>query len=263
MDDHSGRIPAPAAGTIRDEAARVCSAAGRLPGAARRSFIAGRFIGSLDQFHDVHAAVQSGSVAIFLESKAGREHLTEVLAPGACIGRHAASSGVGERCKLVALEPAVVLEVPMDSYLELLSRDSGLAAAAAGIKAWQHAMLLRRLTVLHLQTPPERVAAALLYLTTLLATRCPLARGSHVRLSQSTIAATAGLGRQSANRALRQLAHSRLIHVERGFLCVLRPEALGRVVSGGVPAQPEGGPTTCKLRTPLVRLTCPTSSEDG
>ncbi len=263
MDTNKNPDPALVAHRVRDDQARLRSAAARLPGAARRSFAEGQLVGSLGQFHDVHAAVESGSLAVFVESRGGKEHLTEVLAPGSCIGRHAAStSGIGERGKLVALEPSVVLEVSMDSYLELLSRDTELAVAAAGVRAWQHAMLLRRIAILHLERPAERVAAALLYLAALLGTPCPLARGSYLHLGQSTITATAGLGRQSVNRALGQLARSRMIFVRRGFLCVLSPGALWRVASGAAIPRSEDGSTTCKLRTPKVALTCPTSPED-
>jgi hypothetical protein len=200
--------------------------------------------------------------ALAIESGRGRAdaQILEVIAPvdGALCGAICGRSLVqAEReLSLVALIPTTVLSLTESVSEELAAADPKLAAPVLSALLERSGDLLRRLVSREEPDVLRRVAGALCYLADRVGVSCPVASGCRIQLAQATIAATAGLSRQTANRALRQLQEWGFVRSERSMVCVLDREALRILADGGRPLHARVPVGPCKLRQPTAMLTC-------
>lgn len=226
-----------------------------LPGVVRRRFPA-------------HATVplpESVPMVLFIEEGAmgrqlRRDHepaIVEVLGAGSWM----CTSDTDDECQgaewsLVTLAPTTVLQLPRATFRIACAGDVWLGEQALESERRRQRALLARLAVLCERSSTRRVARTLLYLADAMGESCPIGRGLRLSLPQHVIAATVDLARQTTNRELRRLHQSRVLHIERGMVCLVDRELLMEVASGGLLVRPAMRPATCKLRYPEMPLDC-------
>lgn len=220
-------------------------------------------------WHDaepVHSVVEHGCLAIGCQrTRSGELYIADVLARGSCFVPRPLF--LSDHCDwmTITLTPVTVLQMPLDRYMWHLSHDAALAAAAAEAKGRQYEALLHRLAVLGLAGALPRTAGTLLYLADRMAERCPLAGGRMMPLTQHVVAGIADLTRQTANAELKRLQRARLVHLERGFVCLLQPERLREIAAGHPLRAAPAHRTTCRYRHPEKPLDCvqPVAAKGG
>jgi len=208
--------------------------------------------GAADSFQ----VVVDGALAIQCHGEDGRRITLEVLGHGACIPPVGIGPPLSGRIIFSALVPSCVARVPQSSFERVLLTHPSLASAVWAKIAHQHAELLCRLAIQSERSPSRRVASAVLYLAQKLGQPCPLAAGTRVPLAQTAIAQVAGVTRQTANRALRQMQALGLIRTERSLLCILDRDGLKGFTRGRVAARVWKPADSCKLVHPDEPLTC-------
>lgn len=214
----------------------------------------------------LHRVVEHGYLATgFQRTRSGELYIAEVLGPGTCFVSRPLFLSNEFDWMMIALTPVTVLEMPLDHYRWHLFRDVALAAAAAEAEARQYEALLHRLSVLGLAGALPRTAGTLLYLADRMAERCPLAGGRMMPLTQPIVAGIADLTRQTANAELKRLQRARLVHLERGFVCLLQPERLREIAAGHPLRAAPAHRTTCRYRHPEKPLDCvqPVAAKGG
>lgn len=229
----------------------VLASDARIP---RRRMAAGASLLATTFPHDV-IVVLDGALAVEVSLADGEVQILEVVGPQAGMLRGRSLVVADGSSLLRALVPTTIVRLPEAELNRLLEADGRLACSLADQLCDRAAELRERLLARNTRDARRRVAHSLLYLLDKIGLACSLAPGHRLPLSQATIAAAAGVARQTVNRALRDLQALGLIHIEREMLCVLDRSALKTVAQGGRlkhARAPAGGCAFVNPATPLV-----------
>lgn len=221
----------------------------------RRRLTAGKTLLPHEFAHGV-LAVLDGALAIEVSLADGEVQILEVVGPSAGMLSGRLLAAARRPTFLRALVPTTVVSLSERELSRLLEADGLLACALVNQLCERATELRGRLAARNTRDVHLRIAHSLLYLLGEMGLTCPLAPGSRLPLSQATIAAVAGITRQTANRVLRDLQALGLAHLERDAVCVLDRSALEQLAEGRQlesVRRPAGG---CRLVHPDARLTC-------
>ena len=205
--------------------------------------------------HDI-IAVFDGALAIEVSLADGEVQILEVVGPRSGILRGRSFGTVDRPVRLRALVPTTVIRLSEAEFLRLLEADGRLACSLADQLCDRAGELRERLFARNTRDARLRVAHSLLYLLDKIDVVCALAPGHRLPLSQATIAAVAGVARQTVNRALRNLQALGLIHIEREVLCVLDHSALKTFAQGGRVKHARAPAAGCAFAHPAAPLSC-------
>lgn len=181
--------------------------------------------------HDI-IAVLSGALAIEVSITDGDAQIAEVVGPHAGILRVDSLGAAHRPVRLRALIPTTVTRLSEVEFRRLLAADAQLALRLADALFGRAAELRERLLARSVRSARRRVAHAVLYLLDRIGVASPLAPGSRLAVSQATIAETAGIARQTANRALHELQALGLLHLESQMVRVLDRPGLETLAQG-------------------------------
>ena len=171
--------------------------------------------------------VSSGAIKILLPSAEGDEAIIATLRPGDFFGELALLDGAPRSATAVALEASETMELPRDTFLDLLDHDPSLRDALLAGIAHELRRVTGQLEELHFLDLPGRLAMRL----------SRLARDAHptsdeVSLdwpyTQSDLASMIGGTRQSVNKLLSELVDDGLVIIERDTLVIPSVSALAR-----------------------------------
>jgi CRP-like cAMP-binding protein len=251
-------IPVDAAGrplACSTEAASLCEAVGRIPHVVRRRFAAQAAV-DLPASPALTLFVAEGAIARCLDRE-GDLVIVEVHGPGSWFSNLETEDPRAKgRWTLIALAPTLVLQMSTPAFHAACCSSRAASEAALDAERRRQSALLARMACLQDRSPVRRVACTLLYLGDALGQPCDLGGGIRVALPQRLIAAAVDLARQTTNRELRRLNHSRILHVERGVVCIVDRELLLEVAAGRIRPVPAPRPAACKLLNPQMALDC-------
>lgn len=221
----------------------------------RRRLTAGKTLLPHALEHEV-LAVLDGALAIEVNPTHSEVQILEVVGPSAGMLNARLLAEAHPPAFLRALVPATLVSLSERELGRLLEADGLLACGLVNQLCKRVVELRARLVARNVRDAHLRIAHSLLYLLDKIGLTCPLGPGSRLPLSQATIAAVAGITRQTANRVLRDLQTLGLVHLERDAVCVLDRSALEQLAEGcqlESVRRPAGG---CRLVHPDARLTC-------
>ena len=207
-------------------------------------------------FPDDVIAVLDGALAVEVSLADGDVQILEVVGPRSGMLRGRSLAAANRPARLRALVPTTVVRLPEAEFLRLLEADGRLACSLADQLCDRAGELRERLFARNTRDARLRVAHSLLYLLDKIDVVCALAPGHRLPLSQATIAAVAGVARQTVNRALRNLQALGLIHIEREVLCVLDHSALKTFAQGGRVKHARAPAAGCAFAHPAAPLSC-------
>jgi CRP-like cAMP-binding protein len=167
--------------------------------------------------------LKHGRVRIFRVSPDGRALTTAIITPGTIFGEMVLLGQQLYDNWAEVLGEAVVCVMSRADFGRLLLSDSRIAARMTAILGARLAAMERRLTEAVFKTVPQRVAAALLALSVEPPPR-PGRLGLAARpitITHEQLAALAGPSRETATRALSDLADHGVIKLGRGQITVL------------------------------------------
>ncbi len=201
--------------------------------------------------------VDEGVLALQMDRESGGTVVLEAFGKGHCITvplTHASADGTS--MSLVALIPCRVFQVPQDAMDRHCRTDAQLMHAFLHMSRERAILERDRLVSLLDRNPVRRTAFAVAYLAGAFRDKCPRRIGLRVQAPQETIAATANLSRQTANRALQVLSRAQILVLEPRLACVLDPQALLAVASGRAGPGPAGPPRACEILNPGCSASC-------
>ncbi|HEY0971680.1 MAG TPA: Crp/Fnr family transcriptional regulator [Gemmatimonadales bacterium] len=200
--------------------------------------------------------VEQGAIGRCLHQD-GDEVIVEALGAGSWLcSTDSVGDCLGSVWSRLTLAPTTVLQLPLATFRSACDTERWLAAQVLESQARRQQTLLERIAVLRDRSPARRVAYTLLYLADVAGQPCPLGGGTRLMLSQHVIAAAADLARQTTNRELRRLHRARVVHVDRGMVCLVDRAMLADVGAGRLHVVPAPRPSACKLRNPEMTLDC-------
>lgn len=221
----------------------------------RRKMAAGTTLSALTFPHDI-IVVLDGALAVEVSPACGEALILEVVGPRSGMLRGRSLALAGRPALLRALLPTTIVRLPEAEFRRLIEADGQLACSLADQLCDRAAGLRERLLARNTPDARLRVAHSLMYLLDRIDVACSLAPGQRLPLSQATIAAVAGVARQTVNRALRDLQALGLIHIERAVLCVLDRSALNTLAQGGRMKRARAPAMGCKFAHPDEPLSC-------
>lgn len=186
--------------------------------AIRRSFPAGHLIFSEGEPCAGLYIVEEGSVRIFRTALDGREQVLQVLGPGQSFNEVAVFDGGPNPASVVTLEPTVVWVIDRSTMRDLLRTHPALAEAVVKVLATRLRQLVDLVGDLSFRSVTARLAKLLLQ-------QADAARSDSVTraafLTQQEMAARLGTVREMVGRALRVLADSGAIRIERHRIVIV------------------------------------------
>jgi CRP/FNR family transcriptional regulator, cyclic AMP receptor protein len=207
--------------------ADVASLAARL---RRRRCARGEVIFLRDDPGDSLFIVKTGVIRIVLTSPEGKEMTLALRGPGDFFGELALLDGEPRSADAVAQEPAELLLLQRDDFLELVGERPSVAVALIKVlsqRLRQSSQIVEDAAFLDV---PARLAIAILRLLDAQGQVDEPGSVIAARLSQAELAALVGTRRESVNRWLRFYEQQGLIRYERGQITVLRPDGLRKRV---------------------------------
>jgi len=171
--------------------------------------------------------VSAGAIKILLPSAEGDEAIIATLRPGDFFGELALLDGAPRSATAVALESSETMELPRDTFRDLLDHDPSLRDALLAGLAHELRRVTGQVEELHFLDLAGRLAMRLSRLA-----RDADPTSDEVRLdwpyTQSDLASMIGGTRQSVNKLLSQLVDDGLVIIERETLIIPSVAALAR-----------------------------------
>ncbi len=200
--------------------------------------------------------VLDGALAVEVSRDGADAQILEVIGPGSGMlsGRQLATAR--RATFLCALVPTTVVILSEREFGRVLESDVLLACSLANQLCERAAEMQERLSARNAQDAHLRMGHCLLYLHDKLGLACPVGPGTRIPISQASIAAVAGLARQTANRVLRDLQTLGVIHLEREAVCVLCRSGLEHLASGGPLPHAWRAAGNCQFVHPGTSLAC-------
>ncbi len=223
-----------------DRAARLLAARGWLadqPDDLRRQVLAGarlieRLPGekvyALGDAPDGLYALLSGRLKFVNYQRDGREVGTWITEPVDWFGEVSLFDGKPRLQTVVALDRSAVLFLPAPAFFAIVEAEPRFWRNFALILSSHLRTAMRFLEEMAAETAPVRIARVLIMMAVGESERDPLP-GAVVEVSQEQLAATTGISRQSANKALRHLADAGLVERRYGAVILTDPARLADV----------------------------------
>lgn len=213
--------------------------AGIAQAAPMRTYAAGEILFTPHQPTESLFILKRGRVRIFRISADGRALTTAIISPGTIFGEMVLLGQQMYDNWAEALEESIVCVMSRADVRRFLLSDARIATRITTILGTRLAAMEQRLTEAVFQTVPQRVAATLLALTPEPARQTgPLSFGTRpIAITHEQLAALVGTSRETATKALGDLADRGVIKLGRGRIAVLDRT---RLSEERTPASPSG-----------------------
>lgn len=180
-----------------------------------------------DMLYTPHRPVQTlfllkrGRIRTFRVSPDGRALTTAIVTAGTILGEMVL---LGQRMYdnyAEAVDETLTCVMSQADVRRLLLSDSRIATRIAEILGRRLVQMERRLSDTMFKTVPQRIAATL---STLVTGQPPTAGAHQITLTHEQLAALAGTSRETATKALGDLAERGLLRLGRGKITILDPD---------------------------------------
>ncbi len=191
--------------------------------APMRTYAAGELLYSPHNPVQTLFILKSGRVRVFRIAADGRALTTAIITPGTIFGEMVL---LGQRMYdnyAEAIDEAVVCVMSREDVHRFLLSDPRIAARITAILGERLIEMERRLSDTVFKSVPQRIATTL---ATLARQQHRLSRTTQVRLTHEQLAALVGTSRETATKALNDLADRGLLRLSRGRITILDPEGI-------------------------------------
>ncbi len=223
----------------------------------RRSYARGEILVREGDPSDSLHLVESGRLAIRVDTPGGETAMLNVLGPGTWFGELSLLGGDApvRTATVVALEPATTRALPAAIFADLRHRHPAIGELLLTMMSRRIDELSTRLLEAMYTGLDRRVYGRLLALARTYATND---RGGPVTVpvTQAQLAELVGSTRPSVNQVLQRLSQLGVIELGRGRIVVLEPPELARRLNG---AAPQPSPVT-RLSSRSTQRMAPTRS---
>jgi CRP/FNR family transcriptional regulator, cyclic AMP receptor protein len=170
--------------------------------------------------------VRSGLVSIVLESPDGREMVINEMRPGDSFGEVGVLTGQPRSTSAIVRKEGVLLELPRQAFLAVLSAEPVLARRILDITANRLRSSSERESALAFLDAQARLARLLLQLEELEEQKT---EKGYVTISQEELAQRTGQTRQTVAKALGRWRRAGWLITGRGHIMLLNREALAKL----------------------------------
>lgn len=170
--------------------------------------------------------VQSGLVSIVLESPDGREMVINEMRPGDSFGEVGVLTGQSRSASAIVRKEGILLELPRQAFLAVLSAEPTLARRILDITANRLRSSSERESALAFLDAQARLARLLLQLEELEEQKT---EKGYVTISQQELAQRTGQTRQTVAKALGRWRRAGWLVTGRGHIMILNREALAKL----------------------------------
>ena len=197
----------------------------------RRQYRRGMFVFLEGEPVEAVYFVESGSVKASTVDEHGREHVLNVLGPGAFFPHVGFLDGGPAPATAQALEDCTLWAMQRERFYDLLKQRPAMAVRMVAILGRHIRRLHQQLREMGAQAVPARLARVLLRLARQLGEPAPSAgRPAAVRirvhLPHQDLAAMAGTTRETVSRLLAVFRQAGVVHVEQGRIVIDDPGRL-------------------------------------
>ncbi len=169
--------------------------------------------------------VRSGSIAIVVDTRDGRELALSDMRPGDCFGEMALLTGAPRSATAIAREPAELVLIARREFLEGLAAQPVVMQRVIQTLCDRLRLSTERESALAFMDAPARLARVLLELE-----RKASARG-FLTISQEELSRHAGITRQTTVKILAGWRRKHWVITGRGKIMILDRAALGRAAA--------------------------------
>ncbi len=170
--------------------------------------------------------VRSGLVSIVLESPDGREMVINEMRPGDSFGEVGVLTGQPRSTSAIVRKEGILLELPRQAFLAVLSAEPALARRMLDITANRLRSSSERESALAFLDAQARLARLLLQLEDLEEQKT---EKGYVTISQEELAQRTGQTRQTVAKALGRWRRAGWLITGRGHIMLLNREALSKL----------------------------------
>jgi CRP/FNR family cyclic AMP-dependent transcriptional regulator len=170
--------------------------------------------------------VRSGLVSIVLESPDGREMVINEMRPGDSFGEVGVLTGQPRSASAIVRKEGILLELPRQAFLTILSAEPSLARRILDITANRLRSSSERESALAFLDAQARLARLLLQLEELEEQKT---EKGYVTISQQELAQRTGQTRQTVAKALGRWRRAGWLLTGRGHIMLLNREALAKL----------------------------------
>jgi CRP-like cAMP-binding protein len=168
-------------------------------------------------------AVVSGGIRIGVPSAEGSEAVFNLMLPGDIFGEMAVLDGAARSADAVAAETSTIMVLDRRDFVPLVRGNPDLALRLIEILCSRLRQTSEQVEDIVFLDFPKRLAKALL----LLRERSPAGNASRgIHITQRELSNMIGASREATNKQLRSWQKRGLLHVARGKIDVMKPEAL-------------------------------------
>lgn len=176
------------------------------------------------------SVIAAGRIQVCVGAHTAKEVVLAILGPGEVLGEMAMLDGKERSADAVALSPSDLLCLKRRDFLDAIRRHPNIAIgllAALSERLRRTSMAVEDRYLLHF---PARLAKVLLNLGAL--GDKPVSPGTRLDLpmSQKALASMVGASRETLNRQLHEWQVSGLVSTGKGYVILLDPDALERIV---------------------------------
>lgn len=183
-------------------------------------------------------SLESGVLKFCLSDEAGRPTLLGLGIPGELVGELAVSDGGGQPYDAVAAARCTLISFDADALMDFVSSSPTASQELLAQMAGRSRSVLDAVTERNYGDVTARLAGRLMELAELLGRMHSGTIEMEVPLAQEDIGQLAGMCRETACRALRQLKAEGVLDYRGRKMRILRPDVLERLRCGGRGVRP-------------------------
>lgn len=166
--------------------------------------------------------VAAGTVKVFKSAHSGKEHILHIFGPGSPIGEVPVFSGKPFPASAVALENSVLLFLPRQSFVTLVTENPGLALNQLAVLCLRMRQFTQQIENIALKEVPARLASYLLYL----AEEQQNDHAVELPISKGQLSSLLGTIPETLSRILAKMSAEGLIEVEGRRIRLCHPPGL-------------------------------------
>ncbi|SMO45004.1 Crp/Fnr family transcriptional regulator [Paracoccus laeviglucosivorans] len=171
--------------------------------------------------------VVEGSFGVMGQNPASGIVMGHIYRAGSWFGEGPMAVGARRMLEFRAMEPSVVLQIPLAALDRMQKRDPGIRNQLMTLVAFNSAILIRALSDLLIRRADQRIAAVLLRVTGADGHDGPYVPNP-VQVTQSDLAELSNCSRHTVNATLKKFEQESWLEVGYGTLNVISPDALRR-----------------------------------
>lgn len=176
--------------------------------------------------------VESGAVRIYVHAEEGQEVSVVLYGAGDLFGEMSLLDQLPRSATAEAIEDTVLWVMGDDSFRRHLEADNQLALNLMLTLSTRLRETNEAIEALASLDVPRRIAKRLLSLALRQGIQTDRGVRINTRLTQTALASLISASRESTNRALRSLQHKGWIDMVDGYIVILEPGELSRLVGG-------------------------------